>query len=434
MNIKKRLISCILILVLLVSILPVSASAKKDLTKVLAETKQGVVQIYARDVYGRKAVYGTGFGVGDAGKDTRVFVTNWHVVTASGVFDASEMEVWILRENCTFDIYGYPDSTRSIKCEVLKTTSGYPDYAIIRATTDVTGYNALPLMSSKKVEDGTAVYALGYPAEVTLINSHNFGIDDITSTNGMISQHMQVNLVGDTWNLMHTAQISSGNSGGPLINSDGAVIGVNTYVASIESDRYMSIYIDYVMDGLKDLGIEYDTYGSFALDDTVLIIGGAVLLVAIIVAIVLLMLKKQKEEQERQAAEQRRMLEEQRRREEMRRKEEQRRRQEEEKRRQQEINERAHLRCWDGHVAAVGGGATIGRDSKCTIALPDNSPGVSRTHCRVEMQGGQLVVIDLGSSYGTLIHGKKIPPHTPVALKQGSTFYLGSDKYRFTVC
>ena len=448
MNTKKRLISCFLILVLVISMLPISASAKKDLTKVLAEAKQGVVQLYVRGPLGLASV-GTGFGVGKAGKDTNVFVTNWHVVTVKGVFDPADVEVWILKENCKVDSNGYPDSSRSIKCEILKTTSGYPDYAIIRATTDVKGYKALPLMSSKQIDDGTSVYALGFPSEVSSLSSHNYGVDDITSTDGIVSQHLQMEDLGSTWTLMHTAQISSGNSGGPLINSDGAVVGVNTYTVSTKGSttgsRYMSIYTDYVMDGLIDLGIPFDTYPLGLINrlfgintasggSTVAIVCAALVLLAVIVVIVLLIIKKQKEEQERQAAEQRRVLEEQRRREEAKRQDEERRRKEKALQEKKALEERAHVRCWDGRVVAVGAGATIGRDPKCTIALPESAPGVSRTHCRLEMQGSQLVLTDLGSSYGTLIHGKRIPANTPVALKVGSTFCLASDKYCFTVC
>lgn len=452
MNTKKRLISYLLVLILVLSMLPLSGCGKRDFTDVLADSKQGVVKLYGRAKekefnlltmrWEYKAWVGSGFGVGDAGEDTNIFVTNNHVVTASSAYDTTETEIWILLESCTFDSDGYPDPTRSVKCEVLKTTSGDPDYAIIRATTDIEGFKALPLLSSKEVEDGTSVYALGYPQEIDYLNASSYGINDITSTNGMLSQHLQLTEADYTWVLMHTAQISGGNSGGPLITEDGAVIGVNTYVTKISSNRYLSIYIDYVMEALDDLGIHYDVYQPSLIDGDALpyvLIGVA--LVGVIVVIVLLMLKKQKEEEARRAEEARRQAEEARRREEERRRaeerrrqEEARRRQEEEKRRQDALKERAHLRCWDGHIAAVGAGATIGRDASCTIRLPDNSAGVSRTHCRVEMQGNQLVVIDLGSSYGTLIHGQRIPAHTPVALKVGSTFYLGSDKFRFTVC
>jgi S1-C subfamily serine protease len=71
------------------------------------------------------------------------------------------------------------------------------------------------------------VYALGYPGSVTEHSVTSSGINDITVTNGIVSQHMQDAYADETWVLMHTALISGGNSGGPLITAQGAVIGVN---------------------------------------------------------------------------------------------------------------------------------------------------------------------------------------------------------------
>ena len=81
-----------------------------------------------------------------------------------------------------------------------------------------------------------------------------------------------------------------------------------------------------------------------------------------------------------------------------------------------------------------GSGCTIGRSPDCTIVLPAKSPGVSTCHCRLEFQGDQLLLTDMGSTYGTFIHNKRVPPNTPVALKPGSSFCLGSEKFKFTVC
>lgn len=126
--------------------------------------------------------------------------------------------------------------------------------------------------------------------------------------------------------------------------------------------------------------------------------------------------------------------------EESRRREVERRRQEEERRRLEEQRRReeatkATLRMNGGRVYPVrAAGGTMGRDKSCIVILPENAAGVSRVHCQLEFRGEQLVLTDLNSSYGTIIHGKRIPPNTPVALKTGSSFSLGSEKYTFTVC
>ena len=65
--------------------------------------------------------------------------------------------------------------------------------------------------------------------------------------------------------------------------------------------------------------------------------------------------------------------------------------------------------------------------------LPENTPGVSSHHCKLVFMQGRLVVIDQGSTYGTLIHGQRIPPNQPVALRAGSSFALGGQQNTFTI-
>lgn len=478
MKLRKQIGTFLLAVILLVTMLPLAASAS-SFPEVLAQAKKGVAKIYARGSDGRywSSWSGTGFAVGDTGKDSDVFLTNWHVVTGDGEYSVSQVRVWILKENCQIsDANGEPDPMNSVECEVLKTTTGYPDYAIIRAKTPISGYEAMPLLRSDEVPDGATVYALGYPAVVGNVSVNKYGIDDITSTNGIISQHMQFTLADNTWVLTHTAQISGGNSGGPLITENGAVIGLNTYGFGNQDtgmNRYCAVYIDYAMDGLDELGLPYSLYGEEAeggdteseegeedeeekgfldrIGDLLkgdedsegslapVLIVGAVAVIAVLALVLVLKKKKEAEEARRRAEEARRREQEQRQQEELRHREELRRqeearRREQEQRQQQAQNAMVHLRCYDGRVIPVGNGATIGRDPGCTIVLPENTPGVSRMHCRLYMQNGQLILVDPGSTYGTLVHGRKIPANTPVALRPGSSFSLASERYTFTVC
>ena len=478
----QRKVALLLCAVLLICSLSVTALAADDFPTVLAEAKKGVVQIYgvASD---SKYIYswvGTGFAVGEEGKDSDVFLTNWHVVTHE---DNLPTRIWILQENCTFDERTLePDPSKSIECKVLKTTTGYPDYAIIQATEPVTGYKPLKLMkSSDDVPDGTKVYALGYPAVVGDASVTHYGIDDITSTDGMISQHMQYAYAGNTWVLMHTANISGGNSGGPLITEDGAVVGLNTYIfgeTRENMNRCCAVYIDYAIEGLDELGIPYtlsdgSTSGGdgedggdgkdgedgedgeeFDWSNPVLLVIPAAIIVVVAVVIVLVK-KKEKEEAERRQAELRRRQEEERQRQEAERQRqeaerlrmekaqlEEKQRQQEEKRRQEEAARRAAAQQPPvaqlklngntiGNIPATG--CTIGRGVECTIALPSDAPGISRQHCKLEVRQGQLFLIDLGSSYGTYYHGQRIAPNTPTPVRVGSTFFLGSERYRFTI-
>lgn len=64
---------------------------------------------------------------------------------------------------------------------------------------------------------------------------------------------------------------------------------------------------------------------------------------------------------------------------------------------------------------------TIGRDSSNLLKIP--SPSISRQHARLELDGDQIKVTDLGSSNGSSINGKTISPSG--FLKDGDLMKLG---------
>lgn len=71
-------------------------------------------------------------------------------------------------------------------------------------------------------------------------------------------------------------------------------------------------------------------------------------------------------------------------------------------------------------------GISIGTDVGCTIRFPVGTPGVSHRHCEIRWQQGVPVLIDLGSSYGTILaDGKRLPPHNPERIAAGTRFYVG---------
>jgi pSer/pThr/pTyr-binding forkhead associated (FHA) protein len=48
----------------------------------------------------------------------------------------------------------------------------------------------------------------------------------------------------------------------------------------------------------------------------------------------------------------------------------------------------------------------IGRSKKCDVVIPHE--GVSRQHCQIELQDGEIFITDLGSTNGVLIDGVRI--------------------------
>jgi predicted component of type VI protein secretion system len=72
-------------------------------------------------------------------------------------------------------------------------------------------------------------------------------------------------------------------------------------------------------------------------------------------------------------------------------------------------------------LALPDGDVVVGRDETCQIRLATEE--VSRQHCRIRCQGGQITVADLGSRNGTLVNDVVIPGETP--LKPGDTVRVG---------
>lgn len=56
-----------------------------------------------------------------------------------------------------------------------------------------------------------------------------------------------------------------------------------------------------------------------------------------------------------------------------------------------------------------GKSAIIGRSPKCDIVIPHD--GVSRQHCRIDLENGEFFVTDLASTNGVMIDGRKILPN-----------------------
>lgn len=415
---KKRIFALVLACVLCLSGLTLTAYAAPvgGASQMLEKAKDSVVSIWVvgYDPSGRAVTYGTGsgFAVGKAGKDSDVFLTNWHVITIGGSFPTDYVKIWILKENCPILSNYEPDPYNSIECRVMKTTSGYPDYAIIKMQKFEPGYKALPLLPVEKVTKGTTVYALGFPYVVEASSVEQFGGSNLTATNGIISRLGQLNWAGNTNTIFHTATISRGNSGGPLVTEDGAVIGINTYgFGETALDYSCAIYIDYAMEGLDELGIEYTVYSK----TWMIVAGVAAAVLAVATVVVIVYVRKKKVDPyplpnpnpgpiPNPIPQPKPVI-------------------------------KFKLLSATGATYNLSGTTTmIGRDPSCQICLPADTKGISRRHCQLVIQGDDLILMDLGSTYGTFIHEKQVPPNTPVKLHTGSYFCLGGpSSNKFTV-
>lgn len=224
------------------------------------QARQSVVQLYGLGIDTQTGLRsrwtGTGFAVGIAGEDSDIFLTNWHVATGSGKYAQEQMELWILRDDAAFGTDRRPLDGCAVRCRVLITTDGYPDVAVIQAMEPVTGYKALPLLSSHRASRGLAVYALGFPG---LKSVGDAGPEDVCITSGEIADHLVMTNAGNSRSIIHSAPIRHGFSGGPLVDERGVAVALNTYgfEEDVSTELFCAVYLDYGMELLDRLNIPY---------------------------------------------------------------------------------------------------------------------------------------------------------------------------------
>ena len=87
-----------------------------------------------------------------------------------------------------------------------------------------------------------------------------------------------------------------------------------------------------------------------------------------------------------------------------------------------------------GRVYSLGNGLSFGRTAGSSVRFPSRESGVSTNHCRLYRQGDAILLVDLGSTYGTFLDdGRQLTRNNPVALGIGSRFFLGTRNNTFEI-
>ncbi|MDD6255811.1 MAG: trypsin-like peptidase domain-containing protein [Eubacteriales bacterium] len=188
-----------------------SAIAEKVMPSVvgISTTEQTQVQ----SLFGTQSGTVEGVGTGIIVSSDGYILTNSHVVSDGSV------------DTITVDLYDGSTYSGS----VLWSDSSL-DLAIVKI--DATGLTAAELGNSDDVKIGDYALAIGNPLGLNYERSVTSGI--ISGLNRTITtQDESTGATNNMEGLIQTdAAINSGNSGGPLVNSSGQVIGINTAKAS----------------------------------------------------------------------------------------------------------------------------------------------------------------------------------------------------------
>lgn len=446
---KKRIASSLLAVFLLLAI-PLTASADFD-----PETRNSVVVVETcleLDAGTVSFGWGTGFFVGEDGQDPTYLITNHHVIepfleSGEGELVQAETTEGVLTGRSKIRVFydsddfeeAYPVAYDEIK-----------DLAVLKLGAATSKRTPLPLCSPTDNMVGSTIYAVGYPGLAENIFADattTWGPSDVSVTSGSISRLLTTSGTGQM-RLQIDCVIRHGNSGGPLVNEDGQVLGIAVSSVSDEEDSsmYYGVNIDEVIPYLKQYDVPYVLQeagatqsssetslaeGTVPAGDTIVVpesteedpkessggvpaavwvvIGVAVAAVAGVVIFLLLQKGKKTPAQVQPvqpapapapAPQKVPVL-------------------------------RSLAQQHNGvRIPIQGRQILIGTSQgECQVVFRPGTPGVSRRHCSISWDAatGDFILTDLGSSFGTFLENRqKLAQGVPTRLRPGDRFYLGS--------
>lgn len=332
------------------------------------------------------------------------------------------------------------------------------DMAILKIEKPTDQRRTVIIRNSDDVKTGEKVTAIGYPDKSSDIDpSMTYDMASQTVTAGVISKTDVVPSSVSYHTFQHDSFISHGNSGGPLFDENGYLIGMNTLIHKNSENVNFAIHSKSIMEILDKNNIPYITSEDYlstfedeieaekkAFEDEK--------------AAAVKKLEKQldKVENADEIAEFEDRVE---------------------KRKDEVENNKLLLIVFAGAAAVCiigllvvlfvrGGGnpdddgltsylvcvkgvfagmrydiskhtMTIGRDrNSCTMVFPEETPGISSNHCSIyfDSRTKTFVLTDNGSTYGTyLADGRKLTKGVPESLEPGSTFALADKANEFKV-
>ncbi len=401
---------------------------------------------------------GSGFFVGEQGKNPEYVVTNHHVVDdfinakegekfdvpldsyyckldgeTYSVDEANEIlnsypnvtvedfkRMYYHADSCELRVY-YDDDDYDIGYVECYGDREKVDLAVLKLRDPTDKRKALPVMSVGDDMKGSSVYCIGFPgsADNEFSSASTYGLSDVSITKGVFSALVR-NEKG-VERIETDAQIHHGNSGGPMISENGAVIGVDTNVESnvkygtqVEA-KYYALSSNVLIDFLDDNNIPYSGPRNAGGVPVILIIVIVAAAAAVVVIIIIAGKSKKKKNSPTQgnassaspASAKHAML--------------------------KALSPQHNGAAFAVHATPI----IIGRDPiSCKVTFKEGTPGISEKHCSLSFDeaAGEFILTDLRSSYGTfLMNGQRLNPNVPYKLRSGDGFYVGEQGNSFRV-
>ena len=353
------------------------------------------------------AARGTGFFIGQNGVDPQYLVTNYHVIEDFVYVGGGEQG----NESRLYVAFSQNDIEEAYVVEYNEKM----DLAVLRLANATS--KRKPLCINTDFHVGSQVYAVGFPAlaDTTINSTSSFSIEDASVTSGTINRLITESGTGRRL-IQMDASIYGGNSGGPLVDAKGYVIGINTMSSKGSENMNYAISVEELIPILDRNNIPYDPIIPTPPEPTTgentvipaptpqprreispaIIAVIAVAAIALIAAAVFIIKGKKT----------------------------------------QTIPSRRRPMLYSiapehggRRISLEGQQIQIGRDpALCQIAFREGTPGVSRHHCQVswDISKEEFILTDMRSTYGTYLNnGQKLNPGIPYHLRPGDSFYLG---------
>ena len=414
---RKRIVGLLLPLFMILT-LAFPAQAAGNVERV----KQSVARVYVEntvrigeDVYQFTAT-GSAFAVGKANQNPRDFVTNNHVVAPlTSVPTSAGEEVPCIPLQQAFYLI-FDNVANKVPANVLYRAEK-PDLAILRLP-DVTDKRIpIALHTFETLEAGLSVTAVGLPSasDVFLTSQAQDMLysraQDMTVNRGIISRVLDGSTTSEGELIQTDTSINSGNSGGPLVDEQGNVLGVNTVSVIMDDNRLVqgmnfAVSANEVAKMLDAQRVPYMRAGDGVSVWIMVLLAVVGLSVVALIALLAVRLNKTKAGKARP-----------------------------------NVQGGNPARTVVGAEGALAGRAytleqslVIGRDPRrCQIVFPEGTAGVSGVHCTVRFDGVRVLVTDHGSSFGTFIGQNKLRKDTPTVWHRGQTLQIGSTGQRLTL-